>query len=547
MLLFYHIFCEGCFLLFLEKKIIFTFFKKRLFFQRGRVMFINFCQEKKNIFYKKNKKNIHSSSGGMLKNFLTMDFYLSYLKIFFCEKKNITLLGGVAVFSFLTCGQIILGQDSKNFLKGKINLKDQQYSFYNNPVIRKPSHFKTLEKNFLLPKDQSFLTRQKYKKKAQKFQKTYLSTFFNSPKNNIDNNLSHRNFDFSFQKFQESPDNREKSKNEKNKVYIVGILQKNQELQWNMLKKAEKKERQNKKNIAQENKENIVQEDSLKAISNKSSQIIGKKSSHNNKKLFLSLEQNSSQRNAQENETYALFKKQNQKSPLYKTYLRTPQVSKEKKNVYSHDREKEKYSSFFAEKKFPKNGRRFFQNVTKSSYNRTSRETLRVKRASSSSSFGGFPCLPVLGKISSTFGYRRDPFCNKTKMHYGVDFSAPRGTPVRAILGGTIKSIGYHAQGFGRRIEIDHGYYVETLYAHLDRYAPDLYVGKRISGGCIIGYVGSSGRTSGPHLHLEYRKNNIRRNPLELFQQTIKDVKKNKKNNENFVRKKKNKKRHFFF
>ncbi len=118
-------------------------------------------------------------------------------------------------------------------------------------------------------------------------------------------------------------------------------------------------------------------------------------------------------------------------------------------------------------------------------------------------------------RISSRFGKRKHPILNYMRLHKGVDYVARRGTPVRASGDGKI----VHKRrkgGYGRTVIIKHGGKYSTLYAHLQGYKKGLYVGKKIKQGQTIGYVGTSGRSTGPHLHYEFRVNGVHRNPLTV-------------------------------
>ncbi|MFV1982609.1 MAG: OapA family protein [Thiohalomonadales bacterium] len=118
-------------------------------------------------------------------------------------------------------------------------------------------------------------------------------------------------------------------------------------------------------------------------------------------------------------------------------------------------------------------------------------------------------------RISSRFGKRKHPILNYMRLHKGVDYVARRGTPVRASGDGKI--IHRRRKGsYGRAIIIKHGGKYSTLYAHLQSYKKGLRVGKKVKQGQIIGYVGSSGRTTGAHLHYEFRVNGVHRNPLTV-------------------------------
>ncbi len=118
-------------------------------------------------------------------------------------------------------------------------------------------------------------------------------------------------------------------------------------------------------------------------------------------------------------------------------------------------------------------------------------------------------------RISSRYGKRRHPTLNQLKMHKGVDYAAKRGTPIKAAGDGKISFRGRKG-GYGRVVIIQHGGRYSTLYAHMHRFKKGMYVGKRVKQGQIIGYVGSSGRATGPHLHYEFRVNGTHRNPLTV-------------------------------
>ena len=123
---------------------------------------------------------------------------------------------------------------------------------------------------------------------------------------------------------------------------------------------------------------------------------------------------------------------------------------------------------------------------------------------------------PVDGaRLSSRYGRRRHPILGYTRMHRGVDFAAPRGTPVMAAGSGVIARAGWNGS-YGRYIKIRHNGTYSTAYGHLHRYARNIRAGKRVRQGQIIGYVGSTGRSTGPHLHYEVHRNNRQINPMKL-------------------------------
>ncbi len=115
-------------------------------------------------------------------------------------------------------------------------------------------------------------------------------------------------------------------------------------------------------------------------------------------------------------------------------------------------------------------------------------------------------------KINSDFGYRRDPFTRRSKFHSGIDLKARWGDPIGASHRGTISFAGWH-RGYGNLIIVDHGGGVSTYYAHLSRF--QLSVGGKVSRGTIVGYAGSTGRATSPHLHYEVRLEDNPINPLQ--------------------------------
>lgn len=120
-----------------------------------------------------------------------------------------------------------------------------------------------------------------------------------------------------------------------------------------------------------------------------------------------------------------------------------------------------------------------------------------------------------LTRMASGYGYRTDPFTKARKFHYGMDFTAPRGTPVYAAGDGRVERADNTASGYGNHIRIDHGYGYESLYAHLYKY--NVRVGQTVKRGDLIGFVGSTGRSEAPHLHYEVFKDNERINPINFY------------------------------
>lgn len=120
-----------------------------------------------------------------------------------------------------------------------------------------------------------------------------------------------------------------------------------------------------------------------------------------------------------------------------------------------------------------------------------------------------------LNRLASGFGYRIDPIYKTTKFHAGLDFAAPQGTPVYATADGTVKLSGNTGDGYGNHIIINHGYGYETLYGHLFRIKAR--AGQRVKRGEVIGWVGSTGKSTGPHLHYEVHKNGRPLDPIYFF------------------------------
>ncbi|CAI8214835.1 MAG TPA: peptidase M23 [Flavobacteriaceae bacterium] len=118
-------------------------------------------------------------------------------------------------------------------------------------------------------------------------------------------------------------------------------------------------------------------------------------------------------------------------------------------------------------------------------------------------------------RMASGYGYRTDPFTKKRKMHYGMDFTASRGTPIYASGNGVVKRADNRSAGYGKHIRIDHGFGYVSLYAHLNKY--NVKRGQKVKRGDIIGYVGSTGRSVGPHLHYEILKDGRKINPLNFY------------------------------
>lgn len=120
-----------------------------------------------------------------------------------------------------------------------------------------------------------------------------------------------------------------------------------------------------------------------------------------------------------------------------------------------------------------------------------------------------------LNRIASGFGYRIDPVYKTTKFHAGLDFSAPQGTPIYATADGTITTAGSTGNGYGNHVIINHGYGYETLYGHMVRVK--VRNGESVKRGEVIGWVGSTGKSTGPHCHYEVHKNGEKIDPIYFF------------------------------
>src|SRR5579862_132826 len=124
-----------------------------------------------------------------------------------------------------------------------------------------------------------------------------------------------------------------------------------------------------------------------------------------------------------------------------------------------------------------------------------------------------------LSRIASGFGYRIDPVYKTTKFHAGLDFAAPQGTPIYATANGTVVTAGNTGNVYGNHVVINHGYGYETLYGHMFRVK--VRPGERIKRGEIIGWVGSTGKSTGPHCHYEVHRNGDPVDPVYYFYNDI--------------------------
>ena len=129
---------------------------------------------------------------------------------------------------------------------------------------------------------------------------------------------------------------------------------------------------------------------------------------------------------------------------------------------------------------------------------------------------GALPSFwPAEGKFTSGYGYRRSPFGGRYKFHSGIDVAAGRGTPIYAAGGGTVTLAGRNSS-YGTTVKIDHGYGITTLYAHCSRLV--VKRGDTVFSGQLVGYMGSTGRATGSHLHFEVRMDGHAVNPMDYLE-----------------------------
>lgn len=138
----------------------------------------------------------------------------------------------------------------------------------------------------------------------------------------------------------------------------------------------------------------------------------------------------------------------------------------------------------------------------------------QIQQAKVESTPAGWPILRRIGRIESNFGYRRDPFTYRIRHHDGIDISAPYGTPVVAVGRGTVKFAGWEGD-YGKMVIIDHGNGYQTAYAHLSKIS--VTPGQKVEKGTVIGAIGSTGRSTGPHLHFEVRVGKQVVNPYKFL------------------------------
>ena len=122
--------------------------------------------------------------------------------------------------------------------------------------------------------------------------------------------------------------------------------------------------------------------------------------------------------------------------------------------------------------------------------------------------------MPALGYLSDGYGYRRDPFTGRRDWHPGVDISAPKGARVVATADGTVSRSGW-TQGYGKLVDLEHRFGIQTRYGHLSEIT--VKAGQKVKRGDVIGYVGSTGRATGTHVHFEVRLNHEALDPMRFL------------------------------
>lgn len=120
-----------------------------------------------------------------------------------------------------------------------------------------------------------------------------------------------------------------------------------------------------------------------------------------------------------------------------------------------------------------------------------------------------------LTRVASGFNYRIHPIYKVRHFHTGIDFTAPRGTEIYATGDGVVEDVTSKGRGYGNHVIIDHGFGYQTLYAHMSKFK--VRIGEKVKRGDVIGYVGSTGTSTAPHLHYEVIKNGEKINPMNFF------------------------------
>jgi murein DD-endopeptidase MepM/ murein hydrolase activator NlpD len=151
---------------------------------------------------------------------------------------------------------------------------------------------------------------------------------------------------------------------------------------------------------------------------------------------------------------------------------------------------------------------------------KTSYDTLQKMVQSKEKMLASIPAIqPISNKsldhVASGFGYRIDPIYKTPKMHTGLDFAAAMGTPIYATADGVVEEAGFDNSGYGNHVVINHGYGYETLYGHMVRIKTRR--GEKVKRGQVIGWVGSTGKSTGPHCHYEVIRNKQKIDPVHFF------------------------------
>jgi murein DD-endopeptidase MepM/ murein hydrolase activator NlpD len=120
-----------------------------------------------------------------------------------------------------------------------------------------------------------------------------------------------------------------------------------------------------------------------------------------------------------------------------------------------------------------------------------------------------------LSRVASGFGYRIDPLYKDYRLHAGLDFTAPSGTPIYATADGVVQIAGFNTDGYGNKVVINHGFGYQTLYGHMARVKAK--AGQSVKRGEVIGYIGNTGKSTGPHCHYEVIKRGIKVDPVYYF------------------------------
>ena len=128
---------------------------------------------------------------------------------------------------------------------------------------------------------------------------------------------------------------------------------------------------------------------------------------------------------------------------------------------------------------------------------------------------------PLEGRVTSSYGERQDPINGEGAFHAGIDIAAPYGTPVRAAADGDVMFAAF-GTGYGREVTINHGHDVTTVYGHMSAMA--VVQGEHVTRGQVIGYVGQSGRSTGPHLHYEVRVHMVAVNPHKYLRTSFQQI-----------------------